>query len=98
MLMFDTCLVLRPPASQSEVTAHARSCNSLDARLKTRPAAGRTACWRNTTPALTEEQREQWAVDGDLQLEGALSPAEVDSFSHADRSRADAAGRLAGAG
>ncbi|MPZ32025.1 MAG: hypothetical protein GEV13_13680 [Rhodospirillales bacterium] len=35
----------------------------------------------NTTRALTEEQREQWAVDGYLQLEGALSPAEVDFFS-----------------
>ena len=31
----------------------------------------------NTTRALTEAQREQWAVDGYLQLEGALSPAEV---------------------
>jgi hypothetical protein len=30
---------------------------------------------------LTEAQREQWAVDGYLQLEGALSPAEVDFFS-----------------
>ena len=35
----------------------------------------------NTKRALTEEQREQWAVDGYLQLEGALSPAEVDFFS-----------------
>jgi hypothetical protein len=35
----------------------------------------------NTTRILTEEQREQWAVDGYLQLEGALSPAEVDFFS-----------------
>ena len=35
----------------------------------------------NTTRALTEAQREQWAVDGYLQLEGALSPAEVDFFS-----------------
>ena len=35
----------------------------------------------NTTRALTEEQREQWAVDGYLQLEGALSPAEVGFFS-----------------
>src|SRR4051812_23817723 len=35
----------------------------------------------NTTRALTEEQREQWAVDGYLQLEGALSPAEVDFFA-----------------
>ena len=35
----------------------------------------------NTTRALTEEQREQWAVDGYLQLEGALSPAEVEFFS-----------------
>ena len=26
----------------------------------------------NTTRALTEEQREQWAVDGYLQIEGAL--------------------------
>ena len=35
----------------------------------------------NTTRALTEAQREQWAVDGYLQLEGALSPAEVAFFS-----------------
>src|SRR5260370_6044079 len=35
----------------------------------------------NTTRALTKEQREQWAVDGYLQLEGALSPAEVEFFS-----------------
>ena len=35
----------------------------------------------HTTRALTEAQREQWAVDGYLQLEGALSPAEVDFFS-----------------
>ena len=35
----------------------------------------------NTTRTLTEAQREQWAVDGYLQLEGALSPAEVDFFS-----------------
>ena len=35
----------------------------------------------NTKRALTEEQREQWAVDGYLQLEGALSAAEVDFFS-----------------
>ena len=35
----------------------------------------------NTTRALTAEQREQWAVDGYLQLEGALSPSEVDFFS-----------------
>ena len=36
----------------------------------------------NTTRALTEAQREQWAVDGYLQLEGALSPAEVAFFSN----------------
>ena len=35
----------------------------------------------NTTRALTEAQREQLAVDGYLQLEGALSPAEVAFFS-----------------
>ena len=35
----------------------------------------------NTTRVLTEAQREQWAVDGYLQLEGALTPAEVDFFS-----------------
>lgn len=35
----------------------------------------------NTTRVLTDLQREQWAVDGYLQLEGALSPAEVESFS-----------------
>ncbi|MCX7365757.1 MAG: hypothetical protein NTV97_28575, partial [Alphaproteobacteria bacterium] len=35
----------------------------------------------NTNRTLTEEQREQWAVDGYLHLEGALSPAEVDFFS-----------------
>lgn len=35
----------------------------------------------NTTRTLTEAQREQWAVDGYLQLEGALSPAEVTFFS-----------------
>ena len=35
----------------------------------------------NTARALTEAQREQWTVDGYLQLEGALSPAEVDFFS-----------------
>ena len=35
----------------------------------------------NTTRTLTEAQREQWAVDGYLHLEGALSPAEVDFFS-----------------
>ena len=35
----------------------------------------------NTTRTLTEAQREQWAVDGYLQLEGALSPAEVAFFS-----------------
>ena len=35
----------------------------------------------NTTRTLTEAQREQWAVDGYLQLEGALSPAEVKFFS-----------------
>ena len=29
----------------------------------------------NTTRTLTEAQREQWAVDGYLQIEGALSPA-----------------------
>ena len=36
----------------------------------------------NTTRTLTEAQREQWAVDGYLQIEGALSPAEVDFFSN----------------
>ncbi len=37
---------------------------------------------------LTDLQREQWAVDGYIQLEGALSPEEVDSFSRAiDRIR-----------
>ena len=35
----------------------------------------------NTKRILTEEQREQWAVDGYLQIEGALSPAETDFFS-----------------
>ncbi len=35
----------------------------------------------NTTRTLTEAQREQWAVDGYLQIEGALSSAEVDFFS-----------------
>lgn len=35
----------------------------------------------NTKRILTEDQREQWAVDGYLQIEGALSPAEVDFFS-----------------
>ena len=35
----------------------------------------------NTTRTLTEAQREQWAVDGYLQLEGALSPPEVEFFS-----------------
>ncbi|MBS0548018.1 MAG: phytanoyl-CoA dioxygenase family protein [Proteobacteria bacterium] len=35
----------------------------------------------NTKRVLTEAQREQWAVDGYLQLEGALSPAEVAFFS-----------------
>ena len=35
----------------------------------------------NTRRTLTEEQREQWAVDGYLQIEGALSPAEVEFFS-----------------
>jgi hypothetical protein len=35
----------------------------------------------NTTRTLTDLQREQWAVDGYLQLEGALSSAEVDFFS-----------------
>ena len=35
----------------------------------------------NTTRTLTEAQREQWAVDGYLQLEGALSPPEVTFFS-----------------
>jgi hypothetical protein len=35
----------------------------------------------NTTRTLTEAQHEQWAVDGYLQLEGALSPAEVAFFS-----------------
>jgi hypothetical protein len=36
----------------------------------------------NTTRTLTEAQREQWAVDGYLQIEGALSPPEVDFFSN----------------
>lgn len=36
----------------------------------------------NTTRTLTDLQREQWAVDGYLQIEGALSPAEVDFFSN----------------
>ena len=35
----------------------------------------------NTTRALTDLQREQWAVDGYLQIEGALTPAEVEFFS-----------------
>ena len=35
----------------------------------------------NTTRTLTDSQREQWAVDGYLQIEGALSPAEVSFFS-----------------
>ena len=35
----------------------------------------------NTTRALTDVQREQWAVDGYLQIEGALTPAEVDFFA-----------------
>ena len=35
----------------------------------------------NTTRALTDLQREQWAVDGYLQIEGALSPSEVEFFS-----------------
>lgn len=35
----------------------------------------------NTTRTLTDLQREQWAVDGYLQLEGALSPSEVAFFS-----------------
>src|SRR5665213_3695349 len=35
----------------------------------------------NTKRILTQEQREQWAVDGYLQIEGALSPAEVGFFS-----------------
>ncbi len=30
---------------------------------------------------LSEEQRRQWAVDGYLHREGALSPAEVTMFS-----------------
>ena len=36
---------------------------------------------RANMTALTDLQREQWAVDGYLQLEGVLSPAEVDFFS-----------------
>ncbi|MEQ9641242.1 MAG: phytanoyl-CoA dioxygenase family protein [Alphaproteobacteria bacterium] len=35
----------------------------------------------NTNRVLNEEQREQWAVDGYLHLEAALSPAEVAFFS-----------------
>jgi hypothetical protein len=35
----------------------------------------------NTTRTLTDRQREQWAVDGYLQIKGALSPAEVEFFS-----------------
>lgn len=35
----------------------------------------------NTSRALTDLQREQWAVDGYLQIEGALSPSEVEFFS-----------------
>ena len=35
----------------------------------------------NTTRVLTDLQREQWAVDGYLQIEGALSPAEVGFLS-----------------
>ena len=36
---------------------------------------------QNVTRTLTDLQREQWAVDGYLQLEGVLSPDEVDFFS-----------------
>jgi hypothetical protein len=36
----------------------------------------------NTTRTLTETQREQWASDGYLQIEGALSPAEVEFFAN----------------
>ena len=35
----------------------------------------------NVTRSLTEAQREQWAVDGYLQIEGALTAAEVAFFS-----------------
>lgn len=35
----------------------------------------------NTSRNLTDLQREQWAVDGYLQIKGALSPVEVDFFS-----------------
>ena len=44
---------------------------------------------RNVMHSLTEPQREQWAVDGYLQLEGVLSPEEVDFFCREiDRLRA----------
>ena len=36
---------------------------------------------QNTMEKLTDLQREQWAVDGFIQLEGALSPDEVEFFS-----------------
>lgn len=35
---------------------------------------------KNAVSALTDLQREQWAVDGYLQLEGVLSPEEVEFF------------------
>ena len=35
---------------------------------------------QNTMSTLTDLQREQWAVDGFLQMEGALSPEEVKFF------------------
>ena len=37
---------------------------------------------RTPMRTLTDLQREQWAVDGYLQVPGALSPAEVELFSH----------------
>ena len=36
----------------------------------------------NTTRVLTDLQREQWAVDGYLQIGGALSPTEVEEVAH----------------
>ncbi|HIB57321.1 MAG TPA: hypothetical protein EYO53_10155 [Alphaproteobacteria bacterium] len=36
---------------------------------------------QNAMSTLTDLQREQWAVDGFLQMEGALSPEEVEFFS-----------------
>ena len=44
---------------------------------------------RNAMHTLTDLQREQWAVDGYLQIEGVLSPEEVDFFCREiDRLRA----------